>query len=139
MWIERGQLILSSAPLSPDGKKLVAKSPEGTVSIWDAELATELQRVPHRPVALPPVNRDGVLRLSFPNGLVMSASFSPDGKKVIAAREGTTVQIWNVESGEELQKLTGHPNYVNFAAFSPDGKKIVAVGDGGLARIWTLE
>ena len=134
----------SSVAFSLDGKKVMAIS-GGTIRIWDANLETELQQLVHpgwiaaeaekarRREARPGVEPMG------PHFWISSVAFSPDGKKVVAAGSSTTVQTWNAESGEELQRLTGFPDLVCSAAFSPDGKKIVAVGDKGTARIRTLE
>ena len=112
-WEEKG-FNVQHAAFSPDGKKIVTTNyAENTyVQIWDVESGKELQKWEDQ---------------SFTS----DASFSPDGKMVLAA--SGNARIWNVESGEEILKL-GRENYsVLSAAFSPDGKKIVvgvAVGDG---------
>ena len=67
-----------------------------------------------------------------------SATFSPDGKKVITASCDKTARIWDSETGRELQKLGRHKRDVYFAAFSPDGKKVVTASDDGTARIWDI-
>jgi WD40 repeat protein len=39
---------------------------------------------------------------------VESATFSPDGKKVITASNDSIVRIWDAESGKQLRVLEGH-------------------------------
>jgi WD40 repeat protein len=67
---------------------------------------------------------------------VLSAAFSPDGKKIITASWDKTARIWDATTGKELQALEGHTSSVFSAAFSPDGKKIVTASGDKTARIW---
>ena len=110
---------VESAVFSPDGKKIVTTSEDDTARIWDAETGKELQKLEH-------------------TWHVISAVFSSDGKKIVTA--GGNIQIFDVESGKELQTLARHTNSIRSATFSPDGKRIVAGGfPDGVVRIWTLE
>jgi WD40 repeat protein len=56
------------------------------------------------------------------------AALSPDGK-VLAAAAGTDVVLWDVATGQERCRLTGHRAPVYAVAFRPDGK-VLAAGDG---------
>src|SRR5207249_1200637 len=59
--------------------------------------------------------------------------FSPDGRRALSGgMEDATVCLWNVESGAELHRLTGHTERIRSVAFSPDGRR--AVSSGGAAR-----
>jgi WD40 repeat protein len=62
-------------------------------------------------------------------------AFSPDGK-VLAGGNGyqqdAFVRLWDVRTGAELCRHTGHSGSSGAIAFSPDGKR-VASGTGGLA------
>ena len=68
--------------------------------------------------------------------------FLPDGKKVITVSGNIfgfpshrTTRIWDVESGQELQKWEG-----SFTLLSPDRKKIVIATLGvSVTRIWDVE
>jgi len=138
----RGADGASSVAFSPDGKKIVAIS-GGDIRIWDADMEKELLKLVHPDSVRAELERErrelerpGVRSLG-PHFWISSAEFSHDGKKVVAAGLSTTVQTWDAESGEELQKLEGHPDLLCSVAFSPDGKKVVAAG-GNTARIWNL-
>jgi hypothetical protein len=54
-------------------------------------------------------------------GWVQSASFSPDGTRVVTASYNNTARIWDADSGKEIALLKGHTGAVLSAGFSPDG------------------
>ena len=68
--------------------------------------------------------------------LQMSASFSPDGTKVVSSSEEETVRIWDAVTGECEQTLQGHPDFVYSASFSPDGLKVVSGSFDQTVRLW---
>jgi WD40 repeat protein len=70
------------------------------------------------------------------SGGVMSASFSPDGRRIVTGSDDQTAKVWDAATGEELLTLKGHKEWVISAAFSPDGRRI-ATGSADLtAKIW---
>ena len=70
---------------------------------------------------------------------VESASFSPDGTRIVSASWDNTVRIWDAQTGRELQKLEGHTNSVESASFSPDGTRIVSASGDKTVRIWDAQ
>ncbi|TMQ19071.1 MAG: hypothetical protein E6J90_18860 [Deltaproteobacteria bacterium] len=68
------------------------------------------------------------------DGSVASATFSPDGKRVITASDNAAY-IWDVSTGKQLATLV-HPRDVRSAAFSADGNRIVTASADNTARIW---
>ena len=77
---------LSSAIFSPDGKKVLTSSWDGTARIWDADTGKELQK-------LETTHHSASISLS-------SVAFSPDGKKVVTAGgNGVTIaRIWDISA-----------------------------------------
>ena len=67
---------------------------------------------------------------------VNSASFSPDGSRIVSASYDKTVRIRNAATGECIRTLEGHTSYVRSASFSPDGSRIVSASLDGTVRIW---
>ena len=122
---------IGSASYSRDGKRLVTASHDGTARIWDAATGTEIVvlRGHHRLAAGQELDRR-----------VNSASFSPDGLRIVTAAADKTARIWDAATGAVIAVLRGHGEMVNSAAFSPDGTRIVT-GSGeqdidNTARIW---
>jgi len=67
---------------------------------------------------------------------VRSASFSPDGMRIVTASRDHTARVWDASTGETIAKLTGHTSDVLSASFSPDGTRIVTVSSDNTARVW---
>ncbi len=69
---------------------------------------------------------------------IHSASFSPDGARIVTASEDRTARLWDAATGQELATLCGHEGGVNSACFSPNGTRIVTASDDRTARIWDV-
>jgi WD40 repeat protein len=68
-----------------------------------------------------------------------SLSWSPDGKYLAAAyMMGTSVRIWDVESGHTTQLLGTYKGSVNIVSWSPDGKYLATESSeqSNSFRIW---
>jgi WD40 repeat protein len=76
-----------------------------------------------------------VFTLKGHTGWVLSASFSPDGSRVVTGSWDGTARVWDAKTGAEVLTLKGH-NYVNSASFSPDGSRIVTGSNDSTAKVW---
>ncbi len=65
-----------------------------------------------------------------------TATFSPDGSRVVTASEDHTARIWDAASAKEIAVLRGHGGGVTTATFSPDGSRVVTASEDHTARIW---
>src|SRR5262249_35203977 len=68
---------------------------------------------------------------------VISAGFSPDGKRIFTASQDKTVRVWNADGTGEPLVLRGAAGPYNHAAWSPDGGSIAAPSDDGTVWVWT--
>ena len=65
-----------------------------------------------------------------------SATFSPDGSRVVTASSDQTAKVWEAKSGAEVLTLKGYTGLVRSATFSPDGSRVVAGSVDGTAKVW---
>ncbi len=69
---------------------------------------------------------------------ILSAEFSPDGRRIIVGLENGAVHLWDVQTGLELQRFTGHTSHIESVAFNDDGTLAITVSFDGSARVWDL-
>jgi WD40 repeat protein len=157
------QGLVTSAAVSPDGRRIVSGSDDRAVTVWDLRSGARLHRLfGHQDllasVAVSPDGRrivSGSLdatsvvwdlesgaqlhRLVGHQGWVRSVAVSPDGRRIISGSNDQTVAVWDLESGTQLLRLTGHGGPVTSVAVSPDGRHIVSRSLDGTVAVWDLE
>jgi WD40 repeat protein len=69
---------VQTVTFSPDGKRVVTGSSDGTARIWDAATGQPLAVL---------IGHDGSVR---------AAAFSPDGRRIVTASEDKTARIWGI-------------------------------------------
>ncbi|WP_429461900.1 WD40 repeat domain-containing protein [Paraburkholderia sp. JPY465] len=109
-----------SAVFSPDGRRVLTASADGTARVWDAATGKQIGQ------------------FSGHQGAVGSAAFSPDGQRVVTASADGTARVWDVATGQVIAQLTGHHGAVSSAAFSPDGERVVTASADQTARVWPI-
>ncbi|NJN13554.1 MAG: WD40 repeat domain-containing protein [Richelia sp. RM1_1_1] len=107
---------INGASWSPDGKYVVTPTWK-SVLIWD-KYGKQLARFQGH------------------SGIVSSANFSPDSKKIVTTSTDKTARVWD-RSGKQLLLLSGHEKALEYAAFSPDGKYILTTTDEKETKIWS--
>jgi tetratricopeptide (TPR) repeat protein len=113
----RHQGPVRNAAFSPDGRRVVTVSEDGTARVWDAGTGE----------AVTPALKHA--------GGVSRASFSPDGQLLVTAG-GDTAQVWDAITGEPVTPPLKHKASIQEVAFSPDGRRVVTAGSDGTARVW---
>jgi len=101
---------------SPDSKYIVSGTSQGVLK-WEADTGL------WRPIS---TGQDEIIK---------SLAFSHDGTKIAGGGNGV-IYLWNMEDGQQLQKITGDFGGVNGIDFSPDDSLFVSGTDDGSVRIW---
>jgi WD40 repeat protein len=119
----------------------VAFSPDGTRIVTGRGVFSETQ-IPRPGEANVWDARTGVLLLELKghSNLVTSASFSPDGTRILTGSLDRTAKMWDARTGSPQIELKAHLNGATSVAFSPDGAR-VATGGGesnkrGEVKVW---
>ena len=68
--------------------------------------------------------------------IINSVHFAPDGRTLVSASWDNKVRLWNIERGEQIQKLEGHTDEVYSVAFAPNGSAIVSGSGDGTVMLW---
>jgi len=81
--------------------------------------------------------RDGKLTATLPLSYPLRAiAFSPNGRTLATATDGSAVVLWDVATGRRVAVLRGHTGGVNSVEFSPTGTYVVTASDDGTVRVW---
>jgi WD40 repeat protein len=76
------------------------------------------------------------LRLQGDTGVMTSASYSPDGTRILTTSTDKTARLWDSRTGLQLIPSLDHDDEVVTGVFSRDGKKIATGTDDGKIVIW---
>jgi periodic tryptophan protein 2 len=149
---------------SPDGQRIVTAADDGKIKVWDIEsgfcivtftehtsgvTACEFAKKGN---VLFTASLDGSVRawdlIRYRNFRTFTAperlSFScmavdPSGEVVAAGSiDSFDIHIWSVQTGQLLDRLSGHEGPVSSLAFAPNGGLLVSGSWDRTARIWSI-
>lgn len=104
--------------ITPNGERIVSTSDDGTVKIWG--LATQ-----------------AILQTFDLRSAVDAIIITPDGQRMIVAR--STIQVRELETGQELHDLAGDGWPTYDLTITPDGKRLITASYNLVVRILNLE
>jgi WD40 repeat protein len=91
--------------ITPDGRRAVSASADGTLKVWDLESGEELRT------------------LAGHTDRINELAVTPDGRRVVSASDDGTLKVWDPESGTLI------------ASFSGDGRVLTCGVADSTARI----
>ncbi|EKM52754.1 uncharacterized protein PHACADRAFT_211969 [Phanerochaete carnosa HHB-10118-sp] len=105
---------------SPDGRRVVSASQDGTVRLWNAVTGSHLHTLAGHLEA------------------VVCVAFSPNGKYIASGSTDRTVIIWDAVTGGHLHTLKGHDNWVRTIDISPDSGVLASGSNDHSVQLWNL-
>jgi WD40 repeat protein len=130
----------------------------GQITLW--RLSDGRQQVSHpllrRPAAFavtPDLDRaavsgSGILRvIELKNGRELwkqdgtepnPLAISPDGKLLAGGADRNEIRLWDMATGQELNRLSGHESWVQSLVFWPDGTRLASGSADQTIRVWDV-
>ena len=73
-------------------------------------------------------------------GVLDDLAYSPDSHRALVCGGGQNIlRLWDLETGVEVLRPTGHANAVSGVAFTPDGHYLLSGSHDGAVSLWNLE
>ena len=108
---------------SPDGRKLVTASFDGTVVLWDVESGMQIGDP-----------------LRGHDGRVLIANFSKDGNTLVSGGVDGILLVWDIHKSPKLMlRLNGHGNWVRSVTFTHDGAQMATGDSDGTILLWQAD
>jgi WD40 repeat protein len=128
--LENHTAAANTVAFSPDGTLLASSSQDGTIQLW------RLQAHSSNP-SFQPIAQYWKTLWELPQR-IWSIAFSPDSKFLACGSEDHNLYVWDVETGDCLQTLQGHSDWVRQVAFSPDGQFLASSSTDRTVRLWEI-
>lgn len=118
--------ILSLA-FTPDGSTIASGSRDKTIRLWDVDTGEQLH------ILTDPRWHPGYLRDEYDVSFV---SFTLDGGTLVSGIQVGDIYLWDTDTGQQKQILSGHTSRIEQIIFSEGGQPIASSSIDGTVLIW---
>lgn len=142
-----GYTTIQAVAISPDGTTLAISSHnyeraagEGKthLTLWNLQTGKMTRTLLRGSAAESFGASDQEPQNSLTGTFARAIAFSPDGQMVAAGLSDKTVKVWEVETGAEIHRFSGHLYGVHAVAFSPDGQTLASGSSDSTVKVWDL-
>lgn len=137
---------LTQAAYAPDGTRFLTTGTDGLANLWDAESYQRIVRLDDVEIAEQSTGLP-VLHAFRHDQRAFTATFSPDGTRLLTSSDDRSARIWDVSANgaaadappTALMVLETGAS-VSSAVYSPDGRRVATSGfeQGEAVRIWDV-
>lgn len=118
---------VAALALADDGKTLASATVAGgEVKLWDTSSALQL-----RSFTIP--DRDVTSLVFCPGGRTLAASYG-----TISSTVPSSIHLWDVKTGRECGRITGHTNWIECLSLSADGSTLASGGYDSIVQLWKI-
>jgi WD40 repeat protein len=145
----------------PDGGSALSGSDDGTLKLWD------LRRLPAAPPARDHADRvravgitsDGLTAVSTSDDHTLRIwevatksthsvlrnqhhwvfAVIPGVRRLVSSGSSGSCSVWDLDSGQELQRFNGHQDRVRALAVAPCGTLVISGSDDRTIRVWEVD
>ena len=108
--------------ISPDGKRLVTGSFDGTAKLWSLSDGAEIASIPAH------------------GHWVWNVQFSPDGKTLVtSSHENGIVRFWDVRSRQKMAEFTPGDVATRRAVYSPNRRFLATGSSDGIVKVTPMD
>ncbi|KAJ3080498.1 general transcription repressor [Quaeritorhiza haematococci] len=127
---------------SKDGRYIVSGSGDRTVKVWDnqtGKCVMTLHNEEDKIAAMGAEMSEAEGAAAPKDAGVTSVAISPINPRcVVAGSLDKMIRVWDIQTGQLLERFEGHTDSVYSVAFSPDGLSIVSGSLDQTLKIWDL-
>ena len=120
------QMRFRNVKFSPNGRLLVAANQVGQVYIWMVESDPKL----FHPRCLD-CTTDAFASLR-------ALALHPEGTIFATGHDDERIRLWSFETGELIEELPKHGDWIRKLIFSPNGNYLASSGEDGVIKIWDI-
>jgi WD40 repeat protein len=121
---------IASVAFSADGRHALSRSGDRIIKLWDMNTGKEIRTFSGDNV--------DVAGVATGSQMIVSGTFSPDGRYMLTTERSGAIKLWNVATGKAIRTFSGHTGWVPAVTFSNDVKSFISGGNDGTIRLWDI-